>query len=290
MQPSKAIKAACAAVASTLALSASAIEIDVSGSTFQSTGKDTIVIKRLAVPGAGNWDVTFKWDPGSVTFVPQAVSQSVAAASLKLSGPTTVNESSSITLAAVVQNADGTTASAAPTWSVAPASAGSISSSGVFTAASVATDVNAVATATFTHQGQPLTATYAFKVVNVPAPSRTCTGRLVDYRTETLMGEFSIFPENRKINLKLTATLGSPAFFTSKLFFVQGTNTVDVDMYNFDADTAIFSPSNGWSGSGRIPSPGVKEGVIAAVPTIINLAQPFQIRFADIPETTTTCN
>lgn len=278
MQSSWAIKAACAAIASTLALSASAIEIDVSGSSFQSTGKDTIVIKRLAVPGAGNWDVTFKWDPNSVTFVPQAVSQSTTA-SLKLSGPTTVNESSSITLAAVVQNADGTTVAATPTWTVVPASAGSISSSGVFTASSVTADVNAVATASFTHQGQPLTATYSVKVVNVAAVGRTCSGVLEARSSQSLSGDFTVEPDNRKINMRVTATAGNPYFFTSSLFFIQGTNTVDVSLYTFDADSAVLVPSGGWSGSGQLVSPGSKEGVIAAVPTIINLAQPFEIRY-----------
>jgi len=290
MKSSWAMKAVCTVITALPALSFAAIDIDVTGASFQSAGKDTIIIKRLVVPGAGNWDVTFKWDAASLTFVPQAVSQSVASASLKLSGPTSVNESASITLAAVVQNADGSTASAAPSWSVSPASAGSISPSGVFTAASVTADVNAVATATFTHQGQPLTATYAFKVVNVPAPSRTCTGTLVNYRTETLQGEFAIFPENRKINVKLTSTLGTPGFYTRSFFLIQGTTTVDLSLYSFDADTAMFTPSNGWSGSGQIPAPGIKEGVIAGVPTSINLAQPFQIRYTDVPETTTSCN
>lgn len=281
MQPSMAIKAACAAVASTLALSASAIEIDVSGSTFQSTGKDTIVIKRLAVPGAGSWDVTFKWDPASVTFVPQAVSQSVAAASLKLSGPTTVNESSAITLAAVVQNADGTTAPVTPTWTVVPASAGSISSAGVFTASSVSADVNAVATASFTHQGLPLTATYSVKVVNVAAATRTCGGVLDSSSTGTLTGEFVVQPDNRKIEVKVTATSGNPYFFYDDIFLIQGNNSVDVGN-SFDVDTAIFAPAAGWGGFGQIASPGSKQGTIAAVPTMINLAQPFELRYVTL--------
>lgn len=281
MKNSLAVKAVYAAIAALPALSSAAIDIDVSGATFQSTSKDTIVIKRLAVPGAGNWDVTFKWDPNSVTFVPQAVSQCVAAASLKLSGPATVNESSSITLAAVVQNADGTTASAAPTWSVAPASAGSISSSGVFTAASVTANVNAVVTATFTHQGQPLTATYAVTVANVAAPTRMCGGVLDSSSTGTLTGEFVVQPDNRKIEVKATATAGNPYFFYDRIYLIQGSNSVDVGT-SFDVDTAIFAPAAGWAGFGQIASPGSKQGTIAAVPNMINLALPFELRYVTL--------
>lgn len=278
MQLQVAVKAVCAAIAATFTLAASALEIDVSGASFQSSGKDTIVVKRLTAPGVGYWDVTFKWDPNALVFVPQAVSQS-AAASLKLSGPTTVNESNSITLAAIVQNADGTTVPATPTWTVVPASAGSVSSSGVFTASSVTTDVSAVATASFNHQGQPLTATYSVKVVNVAAVGRTCSGVLEARSSQSLSGDFTVEPDNRKINMRVTATSGNPYFFTSSLFFIQGANTVDVSLYSFDADSAVLVPSGGWSGSGQMVSPGSKEGVIAAVPISINLAQPFEIRY-----------
>ncbi|MFN9473762.1 hypothetical protein [Acidovorax sp.] len=273
----------CAAIAAaTLSLSASAgLDIDLTNSGYQTEATDTFTVKRLKVPGAGEWDVTFKWDPQSLHFVPQAVAASTAA-QLQISGPTTVSEGGSITLAAAVRNADGSTSPTVAVWSVAPASAGTISPQGVFLAASQTADVNAVFTASVLLQGKTITSTYTVKVINVAATQRTCAGQLANNANGMLLADFRVNPETQKVNMLLTAASDNPNFLSSSFFFVQGSTSVAVSLYTFDAGTALFTPSGGWSGIGTIASPTQKEAVFSAFPSSINLTQPFQIRYAGI--------
>lgn len=276
-------KTICAAIAAaTLSMSASAaIDIDLTNAGYQNEAVDSFTVKRLKVPGAGEWDVTFKWDPQTLHFVPQAVAASTAA-QLQISGPTTVNEGGTITLSAAVRNADGTFAPTVAVWSVVPASAGTITPQGVFLAASQTADVNAVFTASVLLQGKTITSTYTVKVVNVAAASRTCAGALANNANGMLLADFGVNPETQKVTMLLTAASGNPSFLHGILFFVQGTTSIDVSPYTFDADTALFTPSGGWSGVGTIASPAQKQAVFSAFPSSINLAQPFQIRYAGI--------
>lgn len=276
-------KTICAAIAAaTLSLSASAaIGVDLTNSGYQTEAVDSFTVKRLKVPGAGEWDVTFKWDPQSLHFVPQAVVASTAA-QLRISGPTTVNEGGTITLAAAVQNADGSTTPTVAVWSVAPSSAGTISPQGVFLAASQTADVSAVFTASVLLQGKTITSTYTVKVANVAAAERTCAGALSNNSNGMLLADFRVNPEAQKVSMLLTAASGNPNFLSGSLLFVQGTTSIDVSPYHYDADTALFTPSGGWSGIGTIASPAQKEAVFSAFPSSINLAQPFQVRYAGI--------
>lgn len=277
------LKTICAAIAATtLSMSASAaLDIDLTNSGYQTDALDTFTVKRLKVPGAGEWDVTFKWDPQSLHFVPQAVAASTAS-QLKISGPTTVNEAGTITLAAAVQNADGTTTPTVAVWSVVPASAGTITPQGVFLAASQTADVNAVFTATVLLQGKTISSTYTVKVANVSAASRTCAGALVNNTNGMLMADFGVNPETQKVTMLLTAASGNPGFLSGSFFFLQGSTSVAVSQYTYDAGTALFTPQGGWSGVGTIASPTQKQAVFSAFPSSINLAQPFQIRYASI--------
>ncbi len=276
-------KTICAAVAAaTLSLSASAaIDIDLTNAGYQPEAVDAFTVKRLKVPGMGEWDVTFKWDPQTLHFVPQAVAPSTAA-QLKISGPTTVNEAGTITLSAALQNADGSSTPTVAIWSVVPASAGTITPQGVFRAASQTADVNAVFTASALLQGKTITSTYTVKVLNVSAAQRTCAGALANNANGMLLADFRVNPEAQKVSMLLTAASGNPNFLSGSLLFVQGTTSIDVSPYHYDADTALFSPSNGWSGLGTIASPAQKEAVFSAFPSSINLAQPFEIRYAGI--------
>ena len=277
------LKAICAAIAATtLSMSASAaLDIDLTNAGYQSDALDTFTVKRLKVPGAGEWDVTFKWNPQSLSFVPQAVAASTAS-QLKISGPTTVNEAGTITLAAAVQNADGTTTPTVAVWNVVPASAGTITPQGVFLAASQTADVNAVFTATVLLQGKTISSTYTVKVSNVSSASRTCAGALANNGNGMLLADFGVNPETQKVTMLLTAASGNPSFLSVSFFFVQGTTSVSVSPYTYDADTALFTPLGGWSGVGTIASPTQKQAVFSAFPSSINLAQPFQIRYAGI--------
>jgi hypothetical protein len=273
----------CAAVAAaTLSLPASAaIDIDLTNAGYQPEAVDAFTVKRLKVPGMGEWDVTFKWDPQTLHFVPQAVAPSTAA-QLKISGPTTVNEAGTITLSAALQNADGSSTPTVAIWTVVPASAGTITPQGVFLAASQTADVNAVFTASALLQGKTITSTYTVKVLNVSAAQRTCAGALANNANGMLLADFRVNPEAQKVSMLLTAASGNPNFLSGSLLFVQGTTSIDVSPYHYDADTALFSPSNGWSGIGTIASPAQKEAVFSAFPSSINLAQPFEIRYAGI--------
>lgn len=277
------LKAICAAIAAaTLSMSASAaIDIDLTQSGYQTDAVDTFTVKRLKVPGAGEWDVTFKWDPQSLHFVPQAVAASTAA-QLQISGPTTVNEAGTITLSAAVRNADGSLSPTVAVWSVVPASAGTITPQGVFLAASQTADVNAVFTASVLLQGKTITSTYTVKVTNVSAASRTCAGALANNANGMLLADFGVNPETQKVTMLLTAASGNPGFLSGSFFFVQGATSVAVSQYTYDAGTALFTPQGGWSGVGTIASPTQKQAVFSAFPSSINLAQPFQIRYAAI--------
>lgn len=276
-------KTICAAVAAaTLSLSASAaIDIDLTNAGYQPEAVDAFTVKRLKVPGMGEWDVTFKWDPQTLHFVPQAVAPSTAA-QLKISGPTTVNEAGTITLSAALQNADGSSTPTVAIWTVVPASAGTITPQGVFLAASQTADVNAVFTASVLLQGKTITSTYTVKVANVAAASRTCAGALANNANGTLLADFGVNPETQKVTMLLTAASGNPSFLHGSFFFVQGTTSVAVSPYTYNADTALFTPAGGWSGVGTIASPTQKQAVFSAFPSSINLAQPFQIRYAGI--------
>lgn len=293
MRVSSQLKSICAAVAAaTLSMSASAaLDVDLTNSGYQTDAVDTFTVKRLKVPGAGEWDVTFKWDPQSLHFVPQAVAASTAA-QLQISGPTTVNEAGTITLTAAVRNADGSSTPTVAVWSVVPASAGTISPQGVFLAASQTADVSAVFTASVLLQGKTITSTYTVKVANVSAAQRTCSGTLTSTANGVLTGEFGVNPETQKVTMLLTAASGNPGFLSGSFFFLQGTTSVAVSQYTYDAATALFTPQGGWSGVGTIASPTQKQAVFSAFPSSINLAQPFQIRYAGIAgaPATIACN
>lgn len=89
--------------------------------------------------------------------------------SIAVAGPTSVNEQSNATYTATVTYNDGSSVaapSAGRTFSVSPSEAGSINaSSGVFTAADVASNTNAVVSCSFTESGVTVTGTRNITVV-----------------------------------------------------------------------------------------------------------------------------
>lgn len=258
---------------------AQSIDINLIQSAFEAVTKDGFTIKRVNVTGIGEFDVVLKWDHATMSFFPQSATQSDTY-QIKITGPTIVNENETATFSASVASSDGTSSTLnSPTWTVLPVGSGSINQSGVFTAKAQTSDVDAIISVTGLVNGKIKSTSFTVKVKNVPSPKRTCTALLENSYGDVLQGDFTIDPDTRRIDLKLTSLGGDPYFFYSRLFFVQGTNSIDTSMSTADPDTATLIPSGGWSGYGQILAPAIKQVLITNIPASINMSQTFQIRY-----------
>lgn len=95
--------------------------------------------------------------------------RNIIVSSLAITGSATVNEKTTTNYTATVTRNDGTTATVTPTWSISDPAAGTIASSGAFTAADVSANVSATISATYTFEGVTVNATRAITVANVAA-------------------------------------------------------------------------------------------------------------------------
>jgi hypothetical protein len=91
-----------------------------------------------------------------------------ALSGIAISGPASVNESSSAAYTATATWSDNTTTAVTPAWGVSPAAYASISASGLLTTLAVTANQSVTITASYTSGGVTKTATQAVTIVNVP--------------------------------------------------------------------------------------------------------------------------
>ncbi len=115
--------------------------------------------------------VTDTFDITVINLVPTA---------LTISGDSQVFEGGTVQYTAIADSNNGTSAPVTPTWSVSPAGAGSINSSGLFQSALVNADVQATISASFTFSGVTVTDTQSVEVTNIVPVSLTVTADPTD--------------------------------------------------------------------------------------------------------------
>jgi hypothetical protein len=93
---------------------------------------------------------------------------------LSISGPSSMDENTSVTFSAIATWSDGSTSAAAPTWSENSAYA-TISSSGVLTASEVTADQTVAVSASYTSDGITQTATKSVSIADIPVSSGATT-------------------------------------------------------------------------------------------------------------------
>ena len=85
-------------------------------------------------------------------------------------------------------------------------------------------------------------------------------------------------PAKRTFDMKLTGVSGVP-FTCYEWIFVQGPNRFNVSKSSYDEDTALLTPSGGWSACSAV-NPGVtKSGVISHVPSWFDINAQFTFIF-----------
>ena len=107
---------------------------------------------------------SYAWTVPTVTPPPAAT-----LSGLSISGPSSVNESSSGIYTATATWSDNTTSSVTPAWSVSPTTYASIGSGGLLTTLAVTATQTATVTASYTYGGVNRTATKSVSIVDVPA-------------------------------------------------------------------------------------------------------------------------
>ena len=152
------------------------------------------VLTTLAVTSNQSATVTASYTSGGVT---KTATQGVTIVnvanvltSIAVSGPSSVNESSTGTYTATGTWDNGTTSAISPTWSVSPTTYALISSGGVLTTLAVTSNQSATVTASYTSGGVTKTATRSVTIVDVPGPAPAApknigiTGPIVSVPTE----------------------------------------------------------------------------------------------------------
>ena len=123
----------------------------------------TVYFTAKAVLNTGEESVL---SPGYAWVVPIVTPPTVTLSSIAISGPSSVNESTTGTYAVTASWSDGTTTSVTPTWTT---TLGSISASGVLTAPSVTANQTATVGASYTSGGVTRTGSVSVTIVNVTA-------------------------------------------------------------------------------------------------------------------------
>jgi len=88
--------------------------------------------------------------------------------SLTISGPSSVNEGATGTYTATATWSDGSSTGVTPTWSVAPTTYASVTSSGVLTAATVTANQSVTVSASYTSGGVNRSATQSVAILDMP--------------------------------------------------------------------------------------------------------------------------
>jgi len=196
-------------------------------------------------------------------------------ASITVSGATTVAESMTTQYTCVMAKTDGTSATIVPAWTVAPSAAGSISSTGLFSAAAVTADVPAVITATYIADGVTVTDTHSVTVTNVMAVVYPYFGSAA--AGAAITGAFVL-------GLSKRGTLGSR--LNPNLQILDSATTSLYYAYPVSYGQATFTDlgngfQGGWDGahkdSGNTAGPVTISVTVAGVPT------PFYVYQADYP-------
>lgn len=248
--------------------------------TVSASGLFTANLVAVATP----FTVTVSYTENGVTksaIVGSSVLNNVPA-SLTTTGPSAVAESTTAQYTCTVVNTDGTSATVSPAWAIAPASAGSISAYGLFTASAVAADVSATITATYLADGVVVTSTHAVTVTNVAT---------------IVYPYFGSAPVGAAINEALILGLGSRGPVGSRMNpnmqILDSATTSLYYAYPVSYGPATFTDlgngfQGGWDGahkdSGNTAGPVTVSVTVAGVPT------PFYVYQADYPNISPAVN
>jgi hypothetical protein len=94
-----------------------------------------------------------------------------------------------------------------------------------------------------------------------------------------LNASITTVPTDKSINITFTGVTGNIQVCYPGFYFVQGSNQVDLNKYSWDADTALFTPNNGWNGCSDIYAGVIKSAVISHLPSWFNFNAPFTFVF-----------
>ena len=199
----------------------------------------------------------------------------VVPASIAVTGTSSVAEGTTAQYSCTVTKTDGTTAVVTPAWSVAPVSAGTISASGLFTAASVGADTPATITATYISDGITSTNTHAVTVTNVVAVVYPYFGSAPTVGTineALILGLSSRGPTGTRLNPNLQ--------------IIDSASTSLYYAYPASYGQAVFTDlgngfQGGWDGAHK--DAGNTAGPVTVNVNVAGQATPFYVYQADYP-------
>lgn len=202
--------------------------------------------------------------------------------SITVSGAATVPESTTSQYTCVGAKTDGTSSTVVPAWSIAPTTAGSISSTGLFTALAVTADVPATITATYIADGVTVTDTHSVTVTNVMAVVYPYFGAAAVGAAITgafVLGLSSRGPAGSRMNPNLQILDSA----TTSLYYA----------YPVSYGPATFTDlgngfQGGWDGANK--DAGNTAGPVTVSVTVAGIPTPFYVYQADYPNISPASN
>jgi len=125
----------------------------------------------------------------------------------------------------------------------------------------------------------PATLTFKLVKADVDAAAPTAGWDIV-YNfsfTSAMKMHLSKNEANSTFTLSVSAVKGVPYFYSSKVAIKQNNNTfnLEISSQKVGANTALFTPAGGWSGSSQIDSGAAKTGTISMIPAWFDMSAPF---------------